>query len=304
MRHGTQLARMMAIGTGALWLFAATWLFWRWEASPVQAILGAVLTLGGAPIVFAIQLLLLTRVARADLAPRATAGELLRAWWNESRLLYPIFHWRLPYRSQAIPDQPALARRSGVVLVHGFLCNRGFWLPWMRELQARGIPFVAVSLEPVFGSIDDYVPAIEEAAATLVRATGHAPTLVCHSMGGLAARAWLRSPGHSPVKRLVTVGTPHHGTWLARFSRVRNGRQMRLHSAWLRELEKAGLPRELPVICWYSNCDNIVMPPMTATLEGADNRLLRGAAHVDLAFHPDLTNATYAMLEQDAAFFK
>ena len=33
----------------------------------------------------------------------------------------------------------------------------------MRRLQANGIPFVAVNLEPVFGSIDDYAAIVESA---------------------------------------------------------------------------------------------------------------------------------------------
>lgn len=45
--------------------------------------------------------------------------------------------------------------KRGVVLVHGFMCNRGLWLPWFIPLQARGHAYVAVNLEPVMGSIDE-----------------------------------------------------------------------------------------------------------------------------------------------------
>ena len=33
----------------------------------------------------------------------------------------------------------------------------------MRRLRRRGVPFVAVNLEPVFGSIDSYAATIEAA---------------------------------------------------------------------------------------------------------------------------------------------
>jgi triacylglycerol esterase/lipase EstA (alpha/beta hydrolase family) len=113
------------------------------------------------------------------------------------------------------------------------------------------------------------------------------PLLVCHSMGGLAARAWLRaSSGYARVHHVVTIGTPHHGTWLARFSRVANGRQMRIGCDWQRQLERDLPPQQRALFtCWYSNCDNIVFPASTATLPGAENRLLRGVAHVRLALH-------------------
>ena len=39
--------------------------------------------------------------------------------------------------------------------------------------------------------------------------------------------------------------------------------------------------------CFYSHCDNIVFPPVTATLQGADNRHLPGVAHVQMADHPE-----------------
>jgi triacylglycerol esterase/lipase EstA (alpha/beta hydrolase family) len=160
-------------------------------------------------------------------------------------------------------------------------------------MRARGHPHAAVNLEPVFGSIDDYVPVIEAAVSRLEQATGLPPVLVCHSMGGLAARAWLRSAAADRLYRLVTIGTPHGGTWLARFSFTPNGRQMRLASDWLARLERdeAVRPR-VATTCWYAECDNIVFPIGSATRANADNRLVLGAAHVDLAFHPDVIRGT------------
>jgi triacylglycerol esterase/lipase EstA (alpha/beta hydrolase family) len=186
-----------------------------------------------------------------------------------------------------------------VVFIHGFVCNRGFWTPWLELLARRNHAFAAVNLEPVFGSIDDYVPIIEQAVAAVTQASGLLPVLVCHSMGGLAARAWLRAGPHAGrVHHVVTIGTPHRGTWLGQFSRARNGRQMALGSDWLRVLEEHFTQQtQPPITCWYSNCDNVAFPASTATLPGAQNRLVPGAAHVDLAFHPDVIAATLAALE-------
>ena len=39
--------------------------------------------------------------------------------------------------------------------------------------------------------------------------------LICHSMGGLAAREYLRLAGSDSVDKLITIGTPHLGTGLA-----------------------------------------------------------------------------------------
>jgi pimeloyl-ACP methyl ester carboxylesterase len=212
-----------------------------------------------------------------------------------------VFCWRQPFRWREVPDHvdaPSLAGRRGVVLIHGFVCNRGFWSPWLKVLRSRDHAFVAVNLEPVFGSISSYAPIIEEAVQRVTRVTGLAPLLVCHSMGGLAARDWLEArQGHDRVMHVVTIASPHHGTWLARFSRLTNGREMRRGSAWLAKLEQARGGRPYAEFtCWYTNCDNIVFPVTTATLPGADNRLLAGVAHVDLAFEPEVMETTLRRL--------
>jgi triacylglycerol lipase len=203
------------------------------------------------------------------------------------------FAWRLPFRWRQRPDDhvPVASGLPAVVLVHGFVCNRGFWLPWMQAMRGQGIPYVSVNLEPVFGDIDDYVVQIEDAVGRAERLTGQPPVLVGHSMGGLVLRAWLaKQPDARRVGRIITLGSPHMGTWLGRWSRMANGRQMRLGSPWLTrlfDLEAArGASPYARFTCWYSNTDNIVFPASTATLPGADNRLLEGMAHVALAYHP------------------
>ena len=35
-------------------------------------------------------------------------------------------------------------------MLHGYGCNRGLWVPWLRQLHARGVPCQALTLEPVF----------------------------------------------------------------------------------------------------------------------------------------------------------
>ena len=67
-----------------------------------------------------------------------------------------VFFWSQPFRSHAVPDRLKYAGSpgTGIVFVHGFVCNRGIWNPWLRRLDPLGIVFVAVDLEPVFGGIE------------------------------------------------------------------------------------------------------------------------------------------------------
>ena len=303
MRRSSQLARLLcAIGLLQAVAALAWWAAWR-TGAPRVAWGGAFALLLLPPLVLAIEFVLLAVVAANDAGvPRATVPQLLRAWWGETRQLFRVFYWRQPLRWREPADYlPADgAGRPGVVFLHGFMCNRGFWAPWMLRLRAQGCPHVAVNMEPVFGPIDAYADVIDEAVRRVTACTGQRPVLVCHSMGGLAARHWLRAAGAADrVERVTTIGTPHHGTWLGRFSRRPNGRQMRLDSDWLQQLQRdeAARPRP-PWTCWYSNCDNIVFPPSTATLPGADNRLLPGIAHVDLAFAPMVIEHTLPFLSR------
>jgi hypothetical protein len=291
MRSHSTLARLQQAITLSLLLCAVLWLAWHWRDSPLLAAAGFLAIVMGYSLFLAMEFVALRVAGRGDPAERPTWAQLARAWFAETAVAPRVFCWRQPFRWRAIPDlldtPPAQPARRGAVFIHGFVCNRGFWNPWLARLRAQGHPFVAVNLEPVFGSIDAYAPIIDDAVERVTRATGLAPVLVCHSMGGLAARAWLRgasAPGR--VHHIITIGSPHQGTWLARFSLLENGRQMRSGGSWIRSLEQGELAADHSLFtCWYSNCDNVVFPAQAALLRGADNRLVPGVAHVELAFH-------------------
>jgi pimeloyl-ACP methyl ester carboxylesterase len=194
---------------------------------------------------------------------------------------------------------PAEGRdRRGVLFVHGFFCNRGLWNPWMRRLRVADIPFVAVNLEPVFGSIDSYASIVEAAVISLERATGLAPVIVAHSMGGLAVRSWLADRTRSErLHRLVTVATPHAGTRIARRGIGANMGQMRPGGEWLARLADEPSALRSRFVCFRSHCDNIVFPTRNATLSAADNRHLVATPHVQMAYHPAIFEEVFRLVE-------
>lgn len=297
------LAHLQKIITLFLLASSLGWVLYFARSAPVLAMVGFLSMVLGYTGFLALEFLFMRQIGKDDSVPRPTWQELLSAWWVECWVAPQVFCWRQPFRSNAIPDQlspdAVIHGRRGVVFVHGFFCNRGFWTPWMVRLQGSGHAFVALDLEPVWGSIDDYAPKIEAAVQQVTRATGRKPLLVCHSMGGLAARAWLKQmKAEARVHHVVTLGSPHHGTWLARFGHGHNGRQMRVLSDWHVQLDhQMPADRHALFTCWYSNCDNIVFPASCAILAGADNRLVRGAAHIQLAFLPKVIDASLAWLE-------
>jgi triacylglycerol lipase len=279
------LAWFWRVVTAALALLALLWAAY-WRDQPVVALIGAFAILFAHVPVMAVEFfVLLPLINQGDPAPPASLMQRARAWWDESVGAVHTFGWLLPWRANAEPDRLDVPGQRALVLVHGFVCNRALWNPWMRRLRVAGVPFIAVNLEPVFGSITSYAAVIDDAVRRATAATGSAPLLVAHSMGGLAARAWLHAhaDGDTRIAGVVTVGTPHHGTSLARLGYAPNAREMRRAGPWLTQLGAAEpATRWTAFTCFWSHCDNIVLPASTATLAGARNVHVSGAAHVAL----------------------
>jgi len=298
------LARLQQFVVASLLLLAGAWA-WHFAraGSPVLAGLGAALIVFCHAPVLAVEFLLLSWLNRRDPAPRAAFGQLVAAWWGEVHTAARVFGWLQPFRAKAVADfLPPAAGQRAVLLVHGYFCNRGLWNPWLLRLRARGVPCIAVTMEPAFGSIDEYAGILESACQRLRSATGVAPLVVAHSMGGLAVRAWLNAcapadaPGDSSsgaaeagVHRVLTIGSPHRGTFLAHFGITRNAVQMRLGNAWHTGLAGRETASHFArFTCFYGHCDNVVFPASTATLPGADNRHIAACAHVQMAYHPEV----------------
>ena len=143
----------------------------------------------------------------------------LKAAWGELMAALLVYGLRLPWTrsnpgvlpptSTAKPGQNALP----VLLVHGFVCNHRVWDVVTPQLRAQGHSVLALDLEPLFTSIDDYATSIDSAVTQLCTQThSEKVILVGHSMGGLAIRAWLRAYGSTRAAKIITLGTPHQGT--------------------------------------------------------------------------------------------
>ncbi|MCC7644266.1 MULTISPECIES: triacylglycerol lipase [unclassified Janthinobacterium] len=214
-------------------------------------------------------------------AARLFFGELRATLWTSSwDMLRPRLH-----AADCITPGQGLP----VLLVHGYVCNRGYWTKLSRQLARAGIVHDGVDLEPINADIEQFVPQVELAITELCARTGSDRViLVAHSMGGLVARAWLRRHGAARVARIVTIGTPHHGTVLANLAAGANARQMSrvdgAPSGWLAQLAASETPELRALITSiYSHHDNIVAPQASAHLPGARNLAFGGIGHVALA---------------------
>ncbi len=223
------------------------------------------------------------------------SASMLSSSWN-----MPFF--RIGKRPAAQPvDLP-------VLLIHGYGCNSGYWRSMSKRLSAANITHHGIDLEPALASIDDYLPAITLAIETLTQDSDcDQVILVAHSMGGLISRAWLCEHGNDRIAAIITLGTPHHGTTLARRGIGINSRQMccasdKTPSVWLQQLECMETAQTVDLFdSVYSHHDNIVSPQMSAHLEGATNFALSGSGHVALGMDRRVHDYVIHRIRQIAA---
>lgn len=273
----------------ALGLVKLGWLGW---AGSLLAAVGVMMALRAA-IIF--NNYLLSNALRQPLQdgtrpPRGRLGwRIAQEFWCSMACWFRLFPGGRPFLVR-VGD----SGQYPVLMLHGYGANAGFWKPLSRKLSQSGISHAAIDLEPVLAGIDDYAALINHAADALCRATG-APQviLLCHSMGGLAARAWLRDCGTERAACVITLGTPHHGSTLAGYGLGLNAQQM-LPTAgdpqdWLTQLAAAedATLRSL-IVSIYTRHDNIVSPQSSAVLPGARNIALDLVGHVALGFDEEV----------------
>ena len=224
----------------------------------------------------------------------ARNNEPLMAWcravWGEFLATIDFFLLRQPWAFAPPPPLPSASsqNRVPVLMVHGFVSNYRIWDRLAPALRAQGHSVLAINLEPLFTSIDDYAPQLEHAVQVLRQQSGQAQVaLVGHSMGGLAIRAWMRRYGTAQVARVITLGTPHAGTRARAWYTPPNAAQMAWHSAWLQELaaSETEAHRRLLRIA-ITPQDNIVFPQRAQTLAGITPTVFTGIGHVQLCSAP------------------
>ncbi len=216
---------------------------------------------------------------------RKLAARIAQEFWCSMLCWFRLFPVGRPFVVSVDGD-------SGlpVLLLHGYGANSGFWKTYSHRLRAAGISHAAIDLEPILAGIDDYAAPIDRAVKSLCETCGTSQViLLCHSMGGLAARAWLRGCGSDRAARVITLGTPHFGSTLAGYGLGTNARQMLTAAdhadSWITQLDTSedAMRRSLFVSVGTRH-DNIVSPQSSAVLPGATNITFDLVGHVALGF--------------------
>jgi hypothetical protein len=183
-----------------------------------------------------------------------------------------------------------------VILVHGLQGHRGNFLPMQTFFRLIGRRRTySVGLRPG-ASLPELAADLARFAAEVVERNGLPEgariDLVAHSMGGLVSRLALADPVFARrVRTLVTLGTPHAGTYAARFASTYYTLELRPDSATVAALQ-AQLPwrgpPELPrLVALWSRGDIVLLPPEAARVDGAENVEVDGFTHFSYLLHPE-----------------
>lgn len=163
-----------------------------------------------------------------------------------------------------------------VVLIPGFLDTPGLFHRMEPALRRAGHRTAAFRLSPSTGArgmdelAEDLGAFIEE------RFPGQPVSILGFSLGGIVARYWVqRLGGLARTERLITVSTPHRGTFPAYLFPLRGIRQLRWGSEFLRDLNRDHATLEAcGIASIWSPVDYMIIPPVSARLGiGHERRL-------------------------------
>ena len=175
----------------------------------------------------------------------------------------------------AVPqDQPGT-----VVLVPGYGGSTASLQVLARELAQDGRDAVVVDLPgDGTGDLRESAAALDGVVAAAIGAGARSVDVVGYSAGGVTARYWLRELGGAALtRRVITLGSPSHGTGLARQGAVLGGavcptacQQLVPGSDLLDDLNRGDETPDGPVyLALWTDQDETVTPPDSARLEGA-----------------------------------
>jgi triacylglycerol lipase len=207
---------------------------------------------------------------------------------------------RTPAADTPVADRRAATGRSvsadapgdePVLLVHGFL-DTGY-TPWWEVTEAHladhgydegdvyKLNLGAIPLSTV-DSPADYGHAVCDAVQQLSAQYDSEVDVVAHSMGGLDARYCVETlDGAQYVDDLVTLGTPHQGTYVAYLAYVTpGGRAMVPGSDFLTDLNDGQLADGVSYTAVYSSLDELITPDEYARLPAEERESVDDAVNV------------------------
>jgi len=196
-------------------------------------------------------------------------------------------------------DLPVAQDMPGpVLLVPGYGGSTDGLQALAQKLRAAGKDAEIVPMPGnAEGDLRDQAKALSAAAKAAVERTGaRSVDVVGYSAGGVVARLWVRDYGGAgQARRIVTLGSPQHGTLLAQLGALFAGVcpvacvQLGPTSDLLSALNTAPeTPKGPAFVSIWTNHDQVVLPPESAELQGALNMSVQSVCAQSVVRHDGL----------------
>ena len=206
---------------------------------------------------------------------------------------------RAPTGREVPPDVQVRRGEPGpVLLVPGYGGSRRALEVLADRLRAEGRQARVLTLPgDGTGDLRQAAAVLDEAADAALAGGAPSVDVVGYSAGGVTARLWAAELGGAAVaRRIVTLGSPHHGTDVAALAAALTSsscppacRQVVPGSALLQALSAGDETPDGPV--WtsvWTTQDRIVTPPDSARLDGADEVAVQQVCPGTTLAHGDL----------------
>ena len=174
-------------------------------------------------------------------------------------------------------------RRNPVLLVHGIDDTGGIFWRMVLTLENLGWEVHTIDLMPSNGEAG-LQPLAAQVAAYVEQTfePGQAIDLVGFSMGGIVSRYYVqRLGGLQRVDRLVTLASPHNGTWTALLRPNLGASQMRVGSRFLNDLNRdADRLKQINFTSLWTPFDSMIIPPNSSEMPVGESRQVWVGGHV------------------------
>lgn len=193
------------------------------------------------------------------------------------------------------PSPASQSRLGPVILVPGYGGQLSSLDAIAARLRGAGRQVRIVALpDGGIGDLTGQAAAVQAVVARELASGAPSVDLVGYSAGGVVVRLWAHQSGHARhARRIVTIGSPQHGTSVAAAAGTLLGgacagacAQLEPGSALLDSLNSGDeTPAGPEWVAIWTNGDQTVVPADSARLDGADNIPLQSVCPTDTAAH-------------------
>ena len=206
-----------------------------------------------------------------------------------------------------IEAQTAKGSKRPLVLVHGLGGHPGNFTALEAKLRLAGIGQIyrvdlrgATTMKAGASKLKSI---IEEILAVNGLSEHGSVDIIAHSMGGVMVRTAMLHPEVSTrVTKLITLGSPHHGSHLAWYLSHAVGAGAELSPddvLWSQLAKQEPWLRAGTLTSFYTEQDCLVRPAQSCLVEGADNRERSDETHFSFLWSQRVFTEIFDVLRKD-----